>query len=116
MKRLIPATVLALLAGMVIGAAPTPPTPPATTPTTRMGLDGRPADTRPIMEPYTNAGNWVTRHNGFVDTAKKGNIDLVLLGDSITDGWNNTGRAVWQKEFPNSAKKSVLPSPKLSAS
>jgi lysophospholipase L1-like esterase len=23
------------------------------------------------------------------------------MGDSITDGWNSGGRAVWQKEFPN---------------
>jgi lysophospholipase L1-like esterase len=96
MNRLIPAGILALLAGIVIGAAPTPP---ATAPATRMGLDGRPADTRPIMEPYTNTGNWMQRHEGFVTRAKQGDIDLVLLGDSITDGWNNTGRAVWQKEF-----------------
>jgi lysophospholipase L1-like esterase len=97
MKRLAPAALALLLAGIALGAATTPATPA----TTRLGTDGRPADTRPIMEPYTNPGNWMQRHDGFVARAKQGNIDLVLLGDSITDGWNQGGRAVWQKEFPS---------------
>jgi lysophospholipase L1-like esterase len=94
MKRLFPAALAVVLAGMALGAA----TGPATGP--RLGTDGRPADTRPITQPYTNTGNWIQRHNGFVARAKQGDIDLLLQGDSITDGWNNTGRAVWQKEFP----------------
>ncbi len=77
MKRLFTAGMAMLLSGILLGAAPT---------TTRLGTDGRPADTRPIMEPYTNTGNWMQRHEGFVARAKQGNIDLVLLGDSITDG------------------------------
>ena len=98
MKRMYAAGVALLWAGIMLGAATAPTTAPTTGP--RMGLDGRAADTRPIMEPYTFTGDWMTRHNGFVTRAKQGDIDLVLLGDSITDGWNNTGRAVWQKEFP----------------
>jgi lysophospholipase L1-like esterase len=94
MKRLIPGAILAMFAGLALGAAT------GTAPATRLGTDGRAADTRPILEPYTNTGDWMSRHNGFVTRAKQGNIDLVLLGDSITDGWNNTGKAVWQKEFP----------------
>jgi lysophospholipase L1-like esterase len=65
----------------------------------RLGTDGRPADTRPITEPYTNQGNWMQRHNGFVARAKQGNMDLLLQGDSITDGWSGGGKAVFQKEF-----------------
>lgn len=30
------------------------------------------------------------RHEGFVETAKKGDIELLLLGDSITDWWQQT--------------------------
>src|SRR4051794_22096408 len=96
MKRLIPAAVIALFAGIVLGAAPTPP---ATAPAPRLGTDGKPADTRPILEPVTNAGNWMTRHDGFVARAKQGDIDLLLQGDSITDGWGQGGRAIFQKEF-----------------
>jgi lysophospholipase L1-like esterase len=95
MKRFALAAGILLIAGIAIGAA----TAPATAPAVRLGTDGRPADTRPILEPVINSGNWMQRHNGFVDRAKQGNIDLVLMGDSITDGWNQAGRPIWQKEF-----------------
>jgi len=41
------------------------------------------------------------RHEGFVETAKGGNIDLLLHGDSITDWWvqNDDNKAVFQKYF-----------------
>ena len=43
------------------------------------------------------------RHEGFVATAAAGNIDLLLLGDSITDWWvqNDENRAMFQKYFEN---------------
>jgi lysophospholipase L1-like esterase len=31
--------------------------------------------------------------------AKKGNIDLVFIGDSITQGWEGNGRDVWHKYY-----------------
>ena len=44
--------------------------------------------------------NWVKRHEGFVEIAKKGDVDVLFLGDSITDGWRGKGGAeVWQKHF-----------------
>jgi hypothetical protein len=30
------------------------------------------------------------RHDSFVELAKKGDIDLLLVGDSITDLWRNS--------------------------
>ena len=41
------------------------------------------------------------RHEGFVEIAKKGDIDLLLHGDSITDWWvqNDENRAVFNKYF-----------------
>ena len=43
------------------------------------------------------------RHEGFVATAAAGSIDLLMLGDSITDWWvqNDENRAVFQKYFEN---------------
>lgn len=43
------------------------------------------------------------RHQGFVETAKKGNIDLLLDGDSITDWWvqGDANKAVFDKYFGN---------------
>jgi len=43
------------------------------------------------------------RHEGFVATAKQGNIDLLLHGDSITDWWvqGDASKAVFDKYFGN---------------
>jgi lysophospholipase L1-like esterase len=43
------------------------------------------------------------RHLGFVETASKGNIDLLLHGDSITDFWaqNDANKAMFEKYFGN---------------
>src|SRR5215813_4536965 len=42
------------------------------------------------------------RHEGFVATAKAGNIDLLLHGDSITDWWvQDDDKKVFQKYFGN---------------
>ncbi|MEO6184022.1 MAG: platelet-activating factor acetylhydrolase IB subunit [Verrucomicrobiota bacterium] len=45
--------------------------------------------------------NWVKRHEGFVEEAKakRDNVDLLFLGDSITDGWRSKGKAVWEKFY-----------------
>ena len=76
MKRLLSGVVAMFLAGIAMGAATAPP---ATAPAVRLGTDGKPADTRPILEPVTNTGNWMQRHDGFVARAKQGNIDLLHL-------------------------------------
>ncbi len=39
-------------------------------------------------------------HERFVNTAKKGDIDLLLMGDSITQGWSGKGKSVYEKNFP----------------
>jgi lysophospholipase L1-like esterase len=83
----------ALLAGVLLGvgvgfiqatrvAAPTPtPSPwPGTVPDFRRGA-------------------WMDRHESFVAEARKGGIDLLFVGDSITDSWRGTGRAVWNERF-----------------
>jgi len=45
---------------------------------------------------------WLTRHEGFVDLARKGGIAVLFVGDSITDGWRNEAKgakAIWDREF-----------------
>ena len=41
------------------------------------------------------------RHEGFVETARAGNIDLLLHGDSITDWWvqNDDNKSMFEKHF-----------------
>ena len=47
----------------------------------------------------TDPANWVVRHEGFVQEAQQGGIDILFLGDSITDGWRNKGLNVWNKYY-----------------
>ncbi len=35
------------------------------------------------------------RHEGFVEQARKGNVEVLFLGDSITDFWRTRGSNVW---------------------
>jgi lysophospholipase L1-like esterase len=47
----------------------------------------------------TDPTNWVARHEGFVQEAQKGDIDILFLGDSIVDGWRDKGLNVWNKYY-----------------
>ena len=53
---------------------------------------------RPTRRPCNARG---PRHEGFVEIAKKGNIDLLLHGDSITDWWvqGDANKAMFDKYF-----------------
>jgi lysophospholipase L1-like esterase len=44
-------------------------------------------------------GGWMKRHESFVARAKKGDVDVVFLGDSITHDWEGRGKDVWKKTF-----------------
>lgn len=48
---------------------------------------------------------WLPRHNEKVKLAKKGNVDLVFIGDSITHGFEKKGKAVWDQYY---AKRNAL--------
>jgi len=60
-----------------------------------------------LLNPATNSairseprdGNWLKRHEGFVALAQEGGIDVLFLGDSITDSWRNRGQAVWVTNY-----------------
>jgi lysophospholipase L1-like esterase len=43
--------------------------------------------------------NWMSRHEGFVAEAKQGGIDILFMGDSITDFWRDRGSNVWNKVY-----------------
>jgi len=49
------------------------------------------------VTPAPRDGNWMSRHEAINKRTQEGNIDLVFLGDSITQGWNDN--AVWKKHF-----------------
>jgi beta-glucosidase len=42
---------------------------------------------------------WIKRHESFNARAKKGDVDLILIGDSITHGWEGKGKETWEKFY-----------------
>ena len=42
---------------------------------------------------------WTEGHENFHKIAEKGDIDLVFLGDSIMQQWENEGKEVWDKYY-----------------
>ena len=57
------------------------------------------ADGNTAIQPAPREGGWMKRHDGFVAIAKQGGVDVLFLGDSITDFWRDRGKAVWEKDF-----------------
>src|SRR4051812_26650254 len=45
----------------------------------------------------TSLNRDVARHKKFLEIAKKGDVEVLFLGDSITQGWE--GQPAWQKNF-----------------
>lgn len=50
-------------------------------------------------DPQPRAGGWMKRHDSFNEISKKGEAQLVFLGDSITQGWEKNGKEVWAKTW-----------------
>lgn len=49
--------------------------------------------------PRPDVSWWMPRHQAVLDRVAQGNIDLLMIGDSITHGWENSGKAVWDKYY-----------------
>jgi lysophospholipase L1-like esterase len=43
--------------------------------------------------------NWFRRHESFVRRTVQGPVDVLFLGDSITQGWEGAGKDVWKERF-----------------
>jgi lysophospholipase L1-like esterase len=70
-----------------------------------MVADDRPAGST-ATRPVPRDGEWKKRHERFAAMAKKGGVDLLFLGDSITDLWGgeghgngSQGRKIFHQEF-----------------
>ena len=49
--------------------------------------------------PVPREGGWMQRHESFNARVKQGHVDLIFIGDSITQGWEGGGKEVWQKYY-----------------
>ncbi len=49
--------------------------------------------------PLSSLDWWFKKHESLNARVKQGNVDLILIGDSITNGWDNEGKEVWKKFY-----------------
>ena len=68
-------------------------------PTWRMTGGDRIITARP--EPRWHKSAWLERHNAFNERIKKGNVDLLMIGDSITHWWDKAGKKIWDHYYAN---------------
>ncbi len=50
-------------------------------------------------QPVPREDGWLKRHESFNEISKKGEAQLVFLGDSITQGWEGKGKTAWEKAY-----------------
>ncbi|HEY2839225.1 MAG TPA: platelet-activating factor acetylhydrolase IB subunit [Pirellulales bacterium] len=52
------------------------------------------------VTPVPRDGGWMQRHQSFNERAKQGDVDVIFLGDSITQGWEGKDAApIWNKYY-----------------
>ena len=56
-------------------------------------------DLHSALEPVPRQGGWMKRHESFNKRVAQGKVDLVLIGDSITQGWEGRGKKVWKTHY-----------------
>ena len=49
--------------------------------------------------PEPREGGWMQRHESMNARVRQGNVDLIFIGDSITQGWEGAGKDVWEKYY-----------------
>ena len=42
---------------------------------------------------------WQAMHKGFLERTRQGKVDVVFVGDSLTQGWGGEGKDLWEKRF-----------------
>ena len=59
------------------------------------------AEGNTAIQPAPRDEAWLRRHEGFIEQAKAGGIEVLFLGDSITDFWRdpNRGKTLWDEHF-----------------
>src|SRR5690606_3531995 len=52
-----------------------------------------------MLNEYWARDWWESRHQQKLERVKQGNVDLLMIGDSITQGWANEGKNIWQEFY-----------------
>jgi lysophospholipase L1-like esterase len=106
MTDLLKKLALAAAIGVTAIAAPTrAQDKPATETPAKPAAPKAPAPKESATEPKPRDANWMKRHDAYLGEVKQkaGNVDLLFVGDSITDGWHGAapgrGKDVWDANW-----------------
>jgi lysophospholipase L1-like esterase len=55
--------------------------------------------TNEAVVPAARSGKQMERHESFNRRIKEGPVDLIFVGDSITQGWEGAGKSVWGEYY-----------------
>lgn len=66
---------------------------------TLLGLSYAADDLPSTLKPVPRDGQQMKRHEQFNERVKQGNVDLIFVGDSITQGWEGAGKDAWEKHY-----------------
>ncbi len=61
-------------------------------------LEAAPAESSATVRPVPHAGT-MARHKQMNKRVKQGDVALLMIGDSITQGWEGGGKDVWKKYY-----------------
>lgn len=70
-----------------------------TVPVSAMAQEKAPRQSAAVTPQARAESWWLERHQRINARAKKGDIDLIWVGDSITQGWETVGKEVWKKYY-----------------
>jgi beta-glucosidase len=51
------------------------------------------------IQPASRPGKQMERHESFNKKIKEGPVELIFIGDSITQGWEGAGKKVWEEYY-----------------
>jgi len=55
--------------------------------------------THDAVRPTSRNGRWMEHHDSLNKRVSKGDWDLLMIGDSITNGWRGVGKKVWAEYY-----------------
>jgi lysophospholipase L1-like esterase len=97
MKKILPALALLALLPLAFAQTPAPAAAPATTPATPAAAPQK-VDASAAIEKKDPTGKFQKRHADFLARGKAGPIGVLMLGDSITEGWTKAPH-IWEHYY-----------------
>lgn len=60
---------------------------------------GSHTEVTPVSKNAQEEPKWLPRHAKILERVKQGGVDLIMIGDSITSGWEDSGKKVWDEYY-----------------